>query len=89
MTEVQAKADDGYFVVGVAQGIIKNGSMGAGHIVVVIPSGTGSLVAGDWSVPTPHTIDCGSGRRSDNTDLSVGFKNETTWANRIRSYYHK
>lgn len=41
------KTNDGYFVVCVAQGFIKNnGSLGPGHIVVVIPSPDGNLVNG-------------------------------------------
>lgn len=84
LTEVQAMADNGYFVVGVAHGI-----GGPGHIVVVIPSSDGNLVTGNWSVPVPHTIDCGAGRRSENTNLSAGFGNQEKWQDRIRFYYHK
>jgi hypothetical protein len=83
MTAVQAKADAGYFVVCVA-----DGSPGRGHIVVVIPSPDGQRVAGGWTVDTPHTIDCGSGKRENHTDLSVSFENQTKWQNRIKFYYH-
>jgi hypothetical protein len=46
MQEIQAKADDGYFVVGVADGRLVDGKRRPGHIVVVIPSPDGNLVSG-------------------------------------------
>lgn len=89
MQEIQAKADDGYFVVGVADGRLVDGIRRPGHIVVVIPSSDGNLVSGYWSVDTPYTIDCGSGKRNNKTDLSDSFRNQSIWGNKIRFYYHK
>ena len=83
LAAVQAKADAGYFVVGVA-----DGSPGRGHIIVVLPSGNGQRVAGSWTVDTPHTMDCGSGKREAHTDLSVSFENQAKWQNKIKFYYH-
>lgn len=89
LLEAQTMANEGYFVIGVADGFIVNGKREPGHIVVVIPSPDGQLVAGNWRYDTPHTIDCGSRRRSDNTDLSVGFKDPDKWLSKIKFYYHK
>lgn len=89
LLEVQTMANEGYFVIGIADGIIKNGVRRPGHIVAVIPSPDGSLVTGDWDVDTPHTIDCGKGKRSSHTDLSNSFSSQSTWISKIRFYYHK
>ena len=90
LLEVQTMANEGYFVIGIAEGYPNSkGVRRPGHIVVVLPSPDGQLVAGNWTVDTPYTIDCGTGKREECTDLSVSFENQGRWQNRIKFYYHR